>query len=157
MTCWADMNLMRRSKLYVFPLACVLLTSCGPPVLVEQSFQPGKAAKLEWQATGNPQQLWLNVRTAGGRSLSGPVTVYAADQQIARGTFSLPNRGIQENNWSYVRNWVSTPNGARGQVKLFDLPNSPAGTPMKATIQLNAGQGVSVERLALQVRSKPAP
>jgi hypothetical protein len=148
---------LNRSMFYVLPLALVLLTSCSPPVFVERLFQPGELLELEWQATGNPQQLWLDVRTVGGRSLRGPVTVYSAEQQVAQGTFSLANRGIREHNWINVRNWVSTPNGARGQVELFNLPDSPAGTRMKATIQLDPGSGVAVEKLALQVRSKPAP
>lgn len=152
-----EINFGKQFKLSIPLLALVLLTSCAPPVFVERAFQAGKSFQLEWQATGKSQQLWLDVRTTGGRSLHGPVTVYSAEQQVASGTFSLAHRGIRGKGSSFVQNWVSTPNGARGQVRLFNLPNSPAGTRMKVTIQLDPGPGVAVEKLALQVRSKSEP
>jgi hypothetical protein len=151
---------MPRIRQVVLVLAAGYLSACGllgPPVFLEREFAPDVPFKLEWQATGKPQQVWLRVRVTGGHELSGPVEVSGDAKQLAAGRFSLEAEGIVGSGRSYTTMKATTGTSWRGQVQLFVLPEVPVGTPMAAQIELHPGSGVEVGELKLQVRSESPP
>lgn len=109
---------------------------------------------MTWTAEG-AEELWIGLDVDGGRSLCGPVRVEARGQEIVSGTFSSDHGRILERRGSYKQNWVSTPLGVSGDAFLFDLEVEP-GTPMSATVDLDAPSGSTVVSLELQVRPEGA-